>query len=444
MISKNLFRQLFFRVMLLLTNCFAIAFMALNTGFYMVWINLSLILLYQVWELIRYINGTNRKMAAIIDNLKNNETSITLPSVGANEALSDLYTSLKGLVDSMAETKTRLEANNQFYKHLIAHATSGLLAIDEQGHISAANAAACQLLGISHLHNIKQIEHKDHELATLLKHPHLNQSITHQYWNGKDYRTLDLTAGELVVQNKLLRLISLQDITDQLEQQEIQSWQKLISVLTHEIMNSIAPITSLTSAIRQRMEQKTTFTISEQDIQKTTAGLLMIEERNAALTNFITAYRQLAQVPKPQLKTIFLPDFLTAICDLMKEELAANHIQLLSHIAPIHVDTDPGLLGQVIINLLKNAQEAMAEQAHGKIELNVSTKDKEGYRITITDSGPGIAPAIADKIFVPFYTTKENGSGIGLSLSKQIIISLGGTIRAQSHIPDSTAFILDF
>ncbi|MBI9064001.1 MAG: PAS domain-containing protein [Marinilabiliaceae bacterium] len=444
MISKNLFRRLFFRVMAMLANCFAIAFIALSTGFYMVWINLSLILLYQVWELIRYINRTNRKMAAIIENLKSDDTTITIPPAGTNDELRDLHSSLKSLVDSINETKTRLETNNQFYKHLIEHAASGLLAIDADGRISAANAAACQLLGIGHLHNIKQIEHKDHELATIIKHPNFSHPITHQYWNGKEYRTLDLTAAQLMVRNKLLMLISLQDITNQLAQQEVQSWQKLISVLTHEIMNSIAPITSLTSAIRQRVEQKKPTTITEQDLKKTTDGLLMIEERNEALTTFITAYRQLAQLPKPQLKTIFLPDFLTSICNLMKEEFEANQISLITQIAPIDVDTDPGLLGQVIINLLINAREALAEQTDKEIHLEVITKTDNGYTISITDSGPGIDPGIADKIFVPFYTTKEKGSGIGLSLSKQIIISLGGTIRVQSHIHDFTAFILDF
>lgn len=444
MLSKNLFRRLFFRVMAMLANCFAIAFIALSTGFYMVWINLSLILLYQVWELIRYINGTNRKMAAIIENLKSNDTTITIPPAGTNNELRDLYASLKGLVDSMAETKTRLEANNQFYKHLIEHAASGLLAIEADGRISAANAAACQLLGIGHLHNMKQIDYKDPELATKINHPNFSHAITHQYWNGKEYRTLDITAGQLMVRNKVLMLISLQDITNQLAQQEVQSWQKLISVLTHEIMNSIAPITSLTSAIRQRMEQKTPTSITAQDLQKTTDGLMMIEERNEALTSFVTAYRQLAQLPKPQLKTIFLPDFLSSICNLMKEEFETDQITLTIQSAPINVDTDPGLLGQVIINMLKNAREALTEQADKKIRLELIPKTDKGYTISIADSGPGIEPDIVDKIFVPFYTTKENGSGIGLSLSKQIIVSLGGTIRVQSHVPDFTAFILEF
>lgn len=444
MVSKSLFIQLLVRVLGLLINCFAIAFVALNTGFYMVWINLLLVLAYQVWEMIRHINKTNRKIAAIIDNLQSNDTTISIPTNATDPSLLDLYASLRSLVETMAETKANLVANNQFYKHLIEHSASGLLAMDEDGKIVMANAAAANLLGIEHLHNIKQIIHRDPQLASKLQTSVLNHSLTHLYWNGTAHRTLDIKASQLKLKEQQLLLISLQDITDQLEQQEIQSWQKLIRVLTHEIMNSIAPITSLSNAIRQRIAPKTPESITDQDLKKTTEGLAMVEERTSALTDFITAYRQLAQLPQPKYKTIYLPDFLQSICHLMQEELDSDQIQLTTHFAPIDVQTDPSLLAQVIINLLKNAREAIADQSRREIHLKAVPKPEHGYVISISDSGSGIAPTIADKIFVPFYTTKEKGSGIGLSLSKQIILSLGGTIRVQSHIHDFTTFILEF
>lgn len=444
MVSKSLFIQLLVRVLALLINCFAIAFVALNTGFYMVWINLLLFLAYQVWEMIRHINKTNRKIAAIIENLQSDDMTVSIPTNATDPSLQDLYASLRSLVETMAETKANLVANNQFYKHLIEHSASGLLAMDEDGKIVMANAAAANLLGVGHLHNIKQIIHRDHELASKLQTSVLNHSLTHLYRNGTAHRTLDIKSSQLKLRDQQLLLISLQDITNQLEQQEVQSWQKLIRVLTHEIMNSIAPIMSLSNTIRQRIFNKTAESITELDLNKTIEGLTMVEERTSALTEFITAYRQLAHLPQPQYKNIYLPDFLQSICCLIQEELEADQIQLISHFAPIDVQTDPTLLAQVIINLLKNAREAIADQTKREIYLKAIPKPEHGFIIFVSDSGSGIDPTIADKIFVPFYTTKEKGSGIGLSLSKQIIMSLGGTIRVQSHVHDFTTFILEF
>jgi len=444
MASKFFFVQLLFRVAAMLMNCFAIAFIVLSTDFYMVWINLILILLYQVWELIRFINTTNRRIAAVIDNLKNNDTSISIPPAYANKDLKDLYASLSALVSSMANTKNNLVANNLFHKHLIEHAASGLLALKTDGRIETANKAIRQLLGIGYLHNIKQITHKDSELAQKIMHPNYHQTVTHQFWNGSEYRTLDLIAGQVVVQNETLVLVSVQDITEPLEQKEVQSWQKLIRVLSHEIMNTIAPITSLTAAIRKRLDAQTTSTVTEQDLKKATEGLLMIEERNEALTDFVHSYRKLSQLPVPQFKTIKLSEFLHSICSLMKAELSGEGVVLSTKFEAIEIRTDPALLGQVIINLLQNAREAMIGQPEKRITMSAFAKPDRGYVISVTDSGPGIDPAIIDKIFVPFYTTKANGSGIGLSLSKQIVISLGGTLRVQSMQPEFSAFSLDF
>jgi two-component system, NtrC family, nitrogen regulation sensor histidine kinase NtrY len=257
-------------------------------------------------------------------------------------------------------------------------------------------------------------------------------------------------ATELKFESNVIKLVSFQDITNELDKKELDSWQKLIRVLTHEIMNSISPITSLTSVIsgyfknKDNLTQVQPETINQQIISKTLSGLNTIEETGKGLLDFVDKYRSLTSLPKPNLSK-FTIDSLFFKCKLLMESNISNNIKIITSVYPedISIEADYAQVEQILINLIKNAVEAISGKENGIIQLKAFYSE-EGSIIQVEDNGIGISNDIIEDIFVPFYTTKENGSGIGLSLSKQIMQNHNGTILVNSTPNIGSKFILKF
>ena len=259
-----------------------------------------------------------------------------------------------------------------------------------------------------------------------------------------------IKAAELKFESNVIKLISFQDITNELDKKELDSWQKLIRVLTHEIMNSISPITSLTSVISGYFKKKDDEhpvppeKIDHQIISKTLSGLDTIEETGKGLLDFVDKFRSLTSLPKPNLSK-FTMDSLFRKCKLLMESSISNNIKINANVYPegIALVADYTQIEQVLINLIKNASEALSNKKNGTIHLKAFNSE-EGTIIQVEDNGIGISNDIIEDIFVPFYTTKENGSGIGLSLSKQIMQNHNGTISVNSVPNKGAIFTLKF
>jgi len=244
---------------------------------------------------------------------------------------------------------------------------------------------------------------------------------------------------------KLLNLVSLQNIKPELEQKEIESWQRLIRVLTHEICNSITPITSLVSSLIKRFRNKETGRVKRpedltiQSVEKTVRGLEMVEGRSFGLIQFVENYREVARLPKPQFQLLNVRNLLKKIHLLYEGDLSERKIILkIECHQSIFVQADINLLEQVMINLVKNAIEALEGIPEPSIRLSGrSVQDR--ILIEVEDNGKGIPSVVLEDVFVPFFTTKERGSGIGLSLSRQIIRLHGGSLDVQSE-PGKTVF----
>jgi signal transduction histidine kinase len=256
-------------------------------------------------------------------------------------------------------------------------------------------------------------------------------------------------ATELKFESNVIKLVSFQDITNELDKKELDSWQRLIRVLTHEIMNSISPITSLTTVISGYFKKKDDENpvplekIDHQIISKTLSGLNTIEETGKGLLDFVDKYRSLTLLPKPNLSK-FTIDSLFRKCKLLMESNISNNIKIIASVYPedIAIVADYAQVEQILINLIKNAIEALSNKKNGTIHLKAFYAD--GTLIQVEDNGIGISSDIIDDIFVPFYTTKENGSGIGLSLSKQIMQNHDGTISVNSAPDKGSKFTLKF
>mgnify|MGYP002451082753 CR=1 FL=1 len=314
------------------------------------------------------------------------------------------------------------EIKHQYYESLLNKVDTAVLVTDMSGRIEWLNRAATAQLG------------QDPQLpAELLSLPSGETQVIRIHRNGT---TLEMAVATtlFVARGMERRLISLKNIHSVLERNEMEAWQKLIRVLTHEIMNTIAPIVSLAQTLSAR----------PQTDEKVTRGLNVIREQSERLMEFTASYRHLSYLPDPIKKTFSLTTALHNLEILLQSDFETAHIRFTLHSIPndITVEGDEKQLSQVFLNLLKNSIQALEGKIGGKIEINLTRCEK--LRIYITDNGKGIPPELQEKIFVPFFTTKTEGMGIGLSLCQQIIKKHGGNFYLQESQKGKTVFVIEW
>jgi two-component system nitrogen regulation sensor histidine kinase NtrY len=350
-----------------------------------------------------------------------------------------LYDSMNRVNKLITETKIQNQRNEQYYKALIQQSATGLIAMGQLNNIEIANDIACELVGIMVPVNFRKLEIKNSGLWTILCNLKPGQTETYKILRDRTYLHLLIRATALRFSDRDIKLISIQDIKFELDARETESWQKLISILTHEIKNSIAPITSLTTTLIRFFKIDAHAVdaggINEQVINNTIQGLEIIGERVNGLMNFVSSYRRLTKVPAP----VFIPfsavEWLNCIKILLFDKLEDNQIVFDMHIDK-HIEVingDDKLLTQVLFNLIYNAFDALSViQENGRIKILIEQNMQKQLQITVANNGAKVADEIQDKIFVLFFTTKENGSRIGLSLSRQIVQLHRGYIYLES------------
>jgi nitrogen fixation/metabolism regulation signal transduction histidine kinase len=269
------------------------------------------------------------------------------------------------------------------------------------------------------------------------------------YKGGADV-LLTLQATELRIRGGNVKLITLQNIQTELQKQELEAWQNLTRVLRHEIMNSITPISSLTSTLREILDydltkKETHYELKQEGAEDLREGLATIEGRSKGLIKFIDAYREYTSVPQPKLKTILLKELIEKVSQLLKPEIKKTNIRFDSICESdyLTIQADAEMIEQVLINLVKNAMEALENNSNARITLKGLYADN-AVLVEVTDNGPGIIPEAIERVFVPFFTTKKTGSGIGLALSRQIMQMHNGTLTVQSQPYVQTTFTLRF
>jgi len=257
-------------------------------------------------------------------------------------------------------------------------------------------------------------------------------------------------AIELTLRDEEVKLISMNNIQSELEEKEMEAWQNLVRVLTHEIMNSVTPISSLAGIVEEdlkhRIDRPTDSELKKEELEDMYLSLQTISKRSAGLIKFVKEFRNLTHIPKPKLAEVNVKELLDELAQLHKKELADNQISISVSVTPenLFVLADKTMIEQVIINLIKNAIQAFDEQPTRQIELTGYTNEKGRTIISVKDNGSGIDSEALEKIFIPFYSTKKTGSGIGLSLSKQIMRQHEGNITVKSELNKGTEFLLRF
>jgi nitrogen fixation/metabolism regulation signal transduction histidine kinase len=447
MVYKNFTLQVLLHLLFIIGLSSFAMYMALTDQWPLVVI-LCIVICIDSAVLIYSFNRTNRSLAYFFESIENDDTQLRFYSKKRNKALTRLYESMNRVNGLIAETKLQNQRNEQYYRALIQQSATGLIAMNTNNKIEIVNDKACELAGIMVPNNFSRLDKKNPELWDLLCNIKSGETRTIKTYRDGLYLHLSVCATALMCFGEDTKLISLQDIKHELDAKEMESWQKLISILTHEIMNSIAPITSLTTTLTKFFKNGDNAVhsteINDKVVQNTIQGLEIIAEQGNGLLEFVSNYRRLTKIPPPVITKFSAYDWLSNLKILLREKLEEAGVTLeLSvnkHADAIHGDRK--LLTQVILNLTYNAIDALMQKTvNRKIKISVELSDQRKQQIIVANNGPMIPLDLQDKIFVPFFTTKENGSGIGLSLSRQIIQLHHGYIYLESD-ENVTKFII--
>src|SRR5687767_3376604 len=337
-----------------------------------------------------------------------------------------------------------------FFKNIVMHVGIGLIIFREDGKIEIFNSAARRLLKINRAETINDLKEVSDTLVNVFMKLKTGGRELLRLKIGDDFVQLSIYAIELTLRGENVKLISLQNIQSELEEKEMEAWQNLVRVLTHEIMNSVTPISSLAGIVeeelKQHMKSHQEAPLTTEQLNDIHLSLQTISKRSEGLIHFVKEFRSLTNIPKPKQIQIGVKALLEELCMLHRKELMEKNIQLKISVYPedLTISADKNMIDQVIINLIKNAIQAFEDQEIRMIELKAALNEKSRPVISIKDTGTGIDPEALEKIFIPFFTTKKTGSGIGLSLSRQIMRQHQGTLTVKSTVGKGTEFFMRF
>ena len=450
MVSKSLYYKIIIRVLCITLTAFGLAYVSIQKHIdYAIYI--GILLGFQIIGLIKVLNKTNRKIAFFFDAVENDDTAIHFPIHNKSQSIKDLHKSLNRVNSLIQKIKIENNQQEQYYHSILEQAAVGILTVNEKGHILFANKTVKTLLNYEQLTHIQQLKRIDEKLFSLVSQlKPFDQKLT-SITNERETIQLSIRSKPITVGKDNLGLIIFQNINNELDEKETEAWIKIFRVLTHEIMNSIAPITSLSETLSNiyTKDNKTIDSkdLSQKDIEKTIKGLNVIELQGKDLTNFVESYRTLTKIPKPEKELILIETLFNKIRILSSQEKGFQDIKFEVSVKPnnLEIYADEKQIIQVLLNLVKNAIQSI--NTINKPGLIVLKAEKDGHGSTlihVIDNGIGIPKEVQNQIFIPFFTTKEGGSGIGLSLSRHIMKLHGGSINVSSTPQERTTFSLTF
>lgn len=401
-----------------------------------------IIVIILMYRLIKFIGKTNKKIIYFFDSVQNNDHTLYYPEKTKDYAFRQLNKGLNRINKLIQEVKLKNQEQEQYLAAILEHIDTGIVIMNKNGAITQANTKAKELLNYKTLTNIVQLKKVDTKLYDTFLELKENSKKLVKINNYDNSSQLSLRATIFSGIKKQLILVSVNDIRSELDEKEIESWIKIIRVMTHEIMNSIAPITSLSETLMEYYSNRDE--ITEDKIDNTIKGLKIIKDRGVGLIDFVDSYRKLTKIPPPTLKDVNVAGLINRVMLLMELENGFERIEFKSKIYTdnLSIYVDENQITQVLINLIKNAIQALNDTHNPKISIIAQRLINNKTEISVIDNGYGVSQDLMEHIFVPFFTTKDNGGGIGLSLSKQIMRNHKGSIEVYSQPKEFTKFSL--
>lgn len=389
--------------------------------------------------LVGYLNRSNRRIQRFLEALQDEEVMAFFPEKEGSGEEKGLYAAFNRVNEQLARLKRESGRLTHFYEVLIGQIPAGIVSWDGTGRVRVANEAALRLLGCVSLRTARQLEQAIPAFAGRMKELSTTGSALLKIPAATSTRSLAAAYRRIVQEGEVIHILTLKDIGRELSEKESQSWDKLTHVLTHEIMNSIAPVVSLSATLLSYYQPGGVpcgaAEVTDRMVAKTIRGLQTVRSQGQSLMRFTESYRRLSYVQPPVIRLFSLNRMVESLQVLLQADLERHAIGFTLLFTPkvFSVEGDEELLSQVLLNLLKNAIEALEEVASGRTICLKAVRSAEEIRIEVTDNGPGVAKELLEDVFVPFFTTKAAGSGIGLSLSRQIVRMHGGELIVSSE-----------
>ncbi|RNI26866.1 sensor histidine kinase [Rufibacter latericius] len=449
---KNFRFQVILRVLLLVASVFLFFEVDFKSSLVATQVAVGMLIVVQTVALILFIEGTTERLIKFLNTIKYDDFSEVFSSRGEGKVFDELYQRYNEVIRKFRDIRSEKEATTQYYQTVVQHIGIGIITFKKSGEIQLINNAAKRLLQVGQLSHVEHLKNEAPQLVEQLLALPAGQSKVLQLKHGKERVPVSLFVVDLVMRGEDFRLASIQNIQRELEEKEMEAWQNLIRVLTHEIMNSVTPISSLAGSvaadIQDVLEAQTNGQILLQREETEDMGMALqtIERRSQGLVRFVQDFRSLARVPVPKKQFFSVPDMLRQLQTLFQEELMHENILLLVNCPSggLQVLADRELVEQVLINLIRNAIHALAEQPTKTLQIEAFPDQDSRVVIQVTDNGSGIAEEAQEQIFLPFYTTKATGTGIGLSLSRQIMRLHKGSLTVSSELGQGTTFTMRF
>ena len=451
MVYKQFRLQVVVRVILIVITVLSIFLLYQQTAYAVSTIILSFLLLVQTVSLIRYTEQTNRKLRRFFESIRHADFTSTFTDNELGKSFEGLNKEFNQVIDAFNKNKTEKEEHFNYLLTVIQHVTIGIIVFKKNGEVDVYNNSVKRLLQVKHLRKISHLSEVEEDLPNISMGMAPGDKTLVKLFVKDELLQLSVYATAFRMRGEEYKLVSFQDIHPELEQKEIESWQKLIRVLTHEIMNSITPISSLASTVNDILSEiQINNPPKDKDqleaLEDVVHAIATIENRSKGLLNFVEIYRNLTRIPKPNFRHFYIDKLFNRALELMKPKFEKLNIIYKVRIYPqdMKILADPDLVDQVLINLLLNAIDAVKDVENPQITIVASINLNNRAMIEIADNGKGIQQDILDKIFMPFFTSKKTGSGIGLSLSRQIMQMHKGSISVRSKPGEGALFTMIF
>jgi len=438
------------RVILISINCFLFGLIMNYEGRLFTLIALLIILIGQIYYLYKYVSSTNKGLANFLLSLSAGDTTIDFSNYEIEKIFKGLGKSYSKIIKETQKIQREKEEKENFIQSIVDHITIGIITFNKNGKVFILNKSAKQILGINDLFNIFDLEKVNKDLSKLLLNLKPGKRLICKLSTNKDFKQLSIISTTIKLKDEEISLVSIQDIKNELEENELKSYQNLIRIINHEMMNSLTPITTLTASIKRNFSKnnviKELTELDFEDIEDAVTSSELIEDRTNGLINFIQSYRELTKLSKAKLSEQNIENLFQKIKTLFQTELKLKEIELNFDINPneLTILLDSELTEQAMINLVKNAIEAFGAKNNKQIILKAYNSGNGNKNIEIIDNGKGIDKDQISDIFIPFFSSKQEGSGIGLSICRQIMRLHKGSINVHSELGKGSKFILEF
>lgn len=405
------------------------------------WILMSLCLIVgvvAVVKIIRFHFQNIRKLTYLFDSIENGDYAFKFTEYDGSFSDNMLNMSLNRIKDILVHARMETIQREKYYEEILDRVGTGVLVINAKGNIYQINRSALRMFGLPVVTHVNQLSVIDRTVSRTILALKSGEKQQLSFSTERGVSNLSVDASEMIVRDTPLRIIAMNDVHEELDEKENESWIRLIRILTHEIMNSVAPITSISDSL---LNEKESIPASARE------GIEVIRTTSRGLVRFVESYRRLTRIPVPNCRPFYLRPFLERMRTLAlqgKRESVPVSIEIDVASADLLLYADEDQIGQVVLNLLKNALYALSDERQGRICIEAKEEEFGAIVVDVVDNGKGISPEVAANIFVPFFTTKQDGSGIGLSLSRQIMRLHNGSLVLRSTQPGRTVFRLTF